>query len=593
MIQIRCIKAINDYQVNDIVNVPDGGLFFAFRGKAGGLVIKDLGEGNRVIFQVDDAIDQIGDKIRVQAPDSLHSYFSFDLTIPNVDEPLPTEQLNCSLTNLLESTPPSRTYSNGVNTFRLVPANPNFVLEFATERQGITKAGASIVGIAYYRPSKNADGSYSIQVNATGNAETILIRQVGCTSTIINPNANDFYGGRFHAYITDSEGVIVPPPTGDKLYGPIGAFRWDGFFDDYLLTPRQGISGTPYDQGINPTSGIRLDLTEFSSANVVPFFGQQNLSPENIPIITNVVWNPSTEENDLTIVYKNVTCKFDLTVTALQKEIGYALDAGIDFWAFLWYSPYDTPMGEAAHKFVSLSDKMGMKMCYTSGPIGWNVSQNIDYMTDKMTMDYYQRIDGKPLFFVSAGWPHLDAVKASYATKSGGGQLYVCELGGYNTYPNTTHDASSVYLTVGIREASDGFISELPHSKINNAEVAERNNFINNSTKDIIPCLTTGALNYVKRSSLNAVPAEYWTAAATSTDMDTKHASIIAFRNANPRCKAVMYYSWNENHESGNPICPTLASGTSSVTISAINTTGATTGVNRSTLDKVKQYCKK
>ncbi len=593
MIQIRCVEAINGYTVNQIIDVPDEGLSFALRGKSGGLVIKDLGEGNKILFQVDDAIDTIGDKIRVQAPDSLHKYFTFDLTVIEPDDPLPPEALNCSLTTLLESTPPSKTFNNGVNTFRLVPSSPSLVLEFATERQGITKAGAAIVGITYYRPNKNADGSYSVEVTATGNVETILIRQVGCTSTNIDPNANDFYGGRFHAYITDNGGEIVLPPTTDKLYGPIGAFRWDGFFDDYLLSPRNGIGGTPYDQGINPTSGIRLDLTEFSGANVVPFFGEQNLTPENIPIITSVIWNPSTEVNDLTIVNKNVTCKFNLTVTALQKEIGYAKDAGIDFWAFLWYSPFDSPMGEAAHKFVSLGDKMGMKMCYTSGPIGWNISQNIDYMTDKMMQDYYQRIDGKPLFFISTNWPHLEAVKASYAAKSGGGQLYVCELGGYNTYPSTSHDASSVYLTVGIREASDGFITELPHSKINNAEIAERNNFINNSTKDIIPCLTTGALNYVKRSSLNAVPAEYWTAAASGADMDSKHASIIAFRNSNPRCKAVMYYSWNENHESGNPICPTLSSGTSSVNVATINTVGATSGVNRSTLDKVKQYCKK
>lgn len=592
MTQIRCIKPINGYTLNQIIDIPEGGIDFSFR-VAGKLKIKNFGEGNRITFGVDAVLDTPNDKIRIQTPDSLHSYFSFDLTIPDIDDPLPPEQLNCALTTLLESTPPSRTYDDGDNIFRLVPLNSSFVLEFATEKQGITKAGAAIVGISYYQIPKNSDGSYSVRVTATGGVETILIRQVGCTSTNINPNANDFYGGRFHAYQTDSPEGIVTPPTTDKLYGPIGAFSWDGLYEDYLMSPRAGIGGATYDQGINVTSGIRLDLTEFSSAYVVPFWGEQNLTPETIPIITNVAWNPTTEANDLTIVNKSVTCRWNYTTAALQKEIGYAKDAGIDFWAFLWYSPYDSPLGERAHKFVSLGDKMGMKMCYTSGPIGWNISQNIDYMTDKMMADYYQRIDGKPLFFVSNGWPHLDAVRASYATKSGGGQLYVCELGGYNSYPNTTHDAASIYLTVGIREASDGSISELPHSKITNAEIAERNNFINNSTKDIIPTLTTGAMNYVKRSSLNASPVEYWTAVASGADMDAKHAAIIAFRNANPRCKAVVYYNWYENHESGNPICPTLAPGYTSVNVSTVNTAGATTGVNRSTLDKVKQYCKK
>jgi hypothetical protein len=75
--------------------------------------------------------------------------------------------------------------------------------------------------------------------------------------------------------------------------------------------------------------------------------------------------------------------------------------------------------------------------------------------------------------------------------------------------------------------------------------------------------------------------------------MDAKHEALISFVNSNPRCKTIVYYSWNENHESGNPICPTLSAGTSSVNVSTINVSGATAGVNRSTLDKVKQYCKK
>jgi hypothetical protein len=592
MTQIRCIKPINGYVLNQIITVPTTGLSFAYRSIPGGLAVKDLGQGNRILFVVDDAIDTVGDNVRVQAPDSLHQYFSFDLTIPDPNEP--PANVNCSLVTLLESVPPYKTYDDGDNIFRLVPASSEMVLEFATEKQGITKSGPQdIVGIVYYSVPKNADGSYSVRVTATGNQETILIRQVGCTSTNINPIANDYYGGRFHAYVTDDGDSIINPPTGDKLYLPIGAFRWDGFYDDYLLTPRQGIGGATYDQGINVTSGIRLDLTEFASANVVPFFGQQNLPPENIPIITSVVYNPSTGQNDLTQTNKNVTCKFNLTPTAMEKEIGYAKEAGIDYWAFLWYSPYDSPVAEAAHKFVQTANKQGLKMCYTSGPIGWNINQNIDYMTDKMMQDYYQKIDGKPLFFISTAWPHLSAVQASYSAKSGGGQLYICELGGYNTYPMTSHDASSIYLTVGLREPADGFVNQLPHSKITNAEIAERNTFMINSDKDIIPCITTGAENYVKRSSLNNPPVDTWTAKASNADMDAKHAALISFVNSNPRCKTIVYYSWNENHESGNPICPTLADGTSSVNVATINTAGATAGVNRSTLDKIKQYCKK
>ena len=33
MTQVRCIKAINDYEVNDIVDVPDDGLFLPFEAR--------------------------------------------------------------------------------------------------------------------------------------------------------------------------------------------------------------------------------------------------------------------------------------------------------------------------------------------------------------------------------------------------------------------------------------------------------------------------------------------------------------------------------------------------------------------------------
>lgn len=149
------------------------------------------------------------------------------------------------------------------------------VLEFATELDGITKAGAEIINIDYYQIPKESDGSYLVDVTADGTVQTILIRQQGCTSTTISPSLNNFYGGRFHAYITDDEDIIVTPPTGDKVYVPVGVIMWDGHFEDYQLTPRNGIGGTPYDQGINRTSALRVDFTEFNYLNLVPFYGQQ------------------------------------------------------------------------------------------------------------------------------------------------------------------------------------------------------------------------------------------------------------------------------------------------------------------------------
>jgi hypothetical protein len=151
---------------------------------------------------------------------------------------------------------------------------------------------------------------------------------------------------------------------------------------------------------------------------------------------------------------------------------------------------------------------------------------------------------------------------------------------------------SSIYTTFGV----EGY-GPRPHTQIMDAEVSLRQNFINSSGRDIFPVITTGFVNASKRSSIGLLdPSNYYdnyTEAATGTQMDTKMTNVISFINSNPRAKSLLFYAWNENSESGNPICPTLTSGTTSVTVSSLNVAGANTGVNRATLDKVKQYCKK
>ena len=598
MINVRCIKAVGSYEVGDIVDI-EGGVAITIDGVSGAIISKDLGDGDRIIFVIDDAIDSIGKTIRVQAPESMAKYFSYDTTAPDPDEPDP--EVNCALTTLLESTPPSKTYADGINTFRLVPSSSSYVLEFATELDGITKAGAAIINIDYFQVPKQSDGSYLVDVTADGTVQTILIRQQGCTSTNINPSTNDFFGGRFHAYQTDSEGEVPAPITG-KVNVPVGAIMWDGWYEDYQLTPRNGIGGTPYDQGINQTSSLRLDLTEFSSLNLVPFYGQQGLTPEDIIILANGYWNGT--ENVFDEVHKNVTCKFDRSQTAVDKEIGFALDAGIDYMAFNWYSPYDSPMGEAQVKFAASGSRGTMKMCYLSGPIGWNIPTNVDYITDMMTETYYQQIDSKPLLFVNDDWLNqtyagttiLQLIKNSYASKTSGGTIYVVYMSGGRDYPTdeskySTHgmQGASIYTTYGVSATLPR-----PHSEVMTDEVNLRQSFINNSGRDIVPVITTGFINLSKRSSLVGGDNNNYTEIATSGQMDTKMTNLISFIENNPtRAKAMLFYAWNENAESGNPICPTLTSGTTSVTVSSLNVAGANTGVNRATLDKVKQYCKK
>lgn len=283
------------------------------------------------------------------------------------------------------------------------------------------------------------------------------------------------------------------------------------------------------------------------------------------------------------------------------KEIGYAKDGGIDFWAFLWYSPYDSPMAEAFVKFIALSstDKQGMKMCFASGPVGWEVANNMTYIATQMRQSYYQQIDGKPLFFATPDWfdtsfsngkSRLDLLKDEYSAQTGGGQIYVAAQEISNTYPNIAGtNASNCYSFYPDETAGSGL---RPHSEVITYEMQRLATAP--ADKDIIPTLSTGMFVANFRNSLANPIFPRWYDKASGSDWTTKFNNIITFIQQNPvRCKALMFYSWNENAESGNPICPTLSPGTTNVNVSTVNVSGATTGVNRSTLDYIKAYCKK
>lgn len=81
MIQVRCIKAVSGFTVNQIIDIENG-VLATIDGVGGAIVSKDLGEGAKILFVVDDAVDSIGKTIRVQAPESMAKYFTYDTQIP-------------------------------------------------------------------------------------------------------------------------------------------------------------------------------------------------------------------------------------------------------------------------------------------------------------------------------------------------------------------------------------------------------------------------------------------------------------------------------------------------------------------------------
>jgi hypothetical protein len=104
-----------------------------------------------------------------------------------------------------------------------------------------------------------------------------------------------------------------------------------------------------------------------------------------------------------------------------------------------------------------------------------------------------------------------------------------------------------------------------------------RNDVINNTNYKIAPVISTGFENLPKNYSIES--NGFYVTKATLNEMDVKFESLITFINNNvDRVPAVLLYAWNEIAESGNPIVPTL---------NPNNT------INRTMLDKIRQWCKK
>lgn len=90
------------------------------------------------------------------------------------------------------------------------------------------------------------------------------------------------------------------------------------------------------------------------------------------------------------------------TDEVMRREIAYASEAGLDYWAFLDYGP-GSDMTHAFDRYLKANDKRGLRYCFIEeggsvdgrGPKGW--PRVIEHFKDQ---NYLKVLDGRPLLFV-------------------------------------------------------------------------------------------------------------------------------------------------------------------------------------------------
>lgn len=316
----------------------------------------------------------------------------------------------------------------------------------------------------------------------------------------------------------------------------VGAIRWDAW----------------YSPGSAPTKAVENSLSPEKYRWRTPFFAK---GPGHDP---GTISFPA------------------ITPEEIDKEIGQAVFAGLDYWAFVAYGS-NHPMSKALYQFraSAITDRLGY--CLFTELDRWGSRtkptalprEHIGLMADKN----YQRVLGdRPLYYlgfiapaaVERNWQGIAGLKEQIegfrdsASKAGLGNPYIVLAGDQNFLireaGNIGGDAIGSYaLTVG---NGHGSFARL-------AQIAEHGwDQLRNSHLPVVPTVMTG---WDRRPRIeHPVPWEtkqrpgegignFFSAPTKKelTDHLTRALDWIAARAPGERAPAVLIYAWNENDEGG------------------------------------------
>jgi len=252
------------------------------------------------------------------------------------------------------------------------------------------------------------------------------------------------------------------------------------------------------------------------------------------------------------------------TQEIMDKELIYAKDAGIDYWAYCWY-----PDGcglETARKLHQTSQYAeSVNWCVVLGAFHENVNNSfgIELVNDFARQNYQKVLDGRPLVYLySSDLTRADLNKLremSMANQIKSPYVVVMDWHAQTAtdYCNEIGaDAISSYATLG--ENNKPFAEIIPDQSIKNWEAYS-------SKKEMVPWVCTG-WNPTPRMESENPWSKYYSDATNCQDakpQDLKDflLSAIEWTNLNKmkaRANTIIIYAWNEHDEGYGAICPTL-----------------------------------
>ena len=256
-------------------------------------------------------------------------------------------------------------------------------------------------------------------------------------------------------------------------------------------------------------------------------------------------------------------------------ELQYAVDAGVDFFAYCWYPDTlgerkfwkdlgstllwehypELNLGRKLYQTSKLNKKIKMCAVLFTGR-AYSIS-DIEDLIDAMKQDYYEKIDGRPVVCTFGGFEEGFIDELKMHTKKHGIDPYIVFFNTSATFHEGLDyqkaDAISAYASCRIGETFDDVIVGTEEANYKRLESGLKE----------IPLLTVGwnpMPRVEKPSPWVNYPDGPYASQPTEEEIEKSFKKLAEFMDKNPD-KTVdgyaMVYAWNE-FEEGGYLCPTL-----------------------------------
>ena len=261
------------------------------------------------------------------------------------------------------------------------------------------------------------------------------------------------------------------------------------------------------------------------------------------------------------------------TAAAYDVELTLAADAGIDYFAYVWYGEEN----QEALGYVPKDDRdcsghcwelNGPRHLYTASPLNRRINMcailashpftdyDLILLAREMREPYYEKICGRPLLYVFSGTKRGDDIRRvkRVCAETGTEEPYVCVLGSADgSDPDV--NAVSAYATCGTKMSAYEELAAFQQAQ--NTKRAAMGG-------DVIPHFTMGwdprpRIDHQCPWTFNLYPDVPYAPAPEQEQVLANARTLAEWIKATPQAQTghILCYAWNE-FEEGGWICPTL-----------------------------------